>query len=146
MRISIILLFALFTFSLNAQQSEQPKGQKSRLDNIEKLYKLSKADKITLDSILHPVISTLDIIQSTTKKITIKDSLILSSITIPIEAQILTDSLGAYNEVVTYRTITAIVSEVHEKGSVKAYQDRIKAEKAKIAARLREQAAQIEKE
>jgi hypothetical protein len=144
MRILKILSFILFAVSLTAQ--EQPKAQKSRLDGIAQLYKLSKSDKSTLDSILPPRISTLDIVPSTVKKITVKDSLILTSITIPVEAQILTDSLGAYNEVVTYRTITTIVSEAHEKGSVKAYADKVKAKKAELAARLRQEADKIEKQ
>jgi len=155
-KVTILVCFLLSLLSINAfsQNQSQPQGQRSRLESILSLYKLTNAQKATLDSILNPLSrSIVDIKQTPELRVTIPDSLLIVQVTMPIEAKILTDTFGGYNEVVSYRTITTVVSEKHEKGSFKDYQvkfkefKRRKADEMRVEAdRIRDAAAKMEKD
>lgn len=139
------VVFLFLVTMLSAQEQEAPKGEKSRLFEIEKMYKFSKSQLLLLDSIRNPELNTVEIKASTEKKITV-DGLVLSQIVVPVKAQIVRDSAsGTYNEVIEYRAITTIVSEKHEPGSMKIHLDRIKEEKKKAAVAMKKQAEELKK-
>jgi hypothetical protein len=145
MKALIIGLWGLFTsFGVMAQQGEK-KTQKSRLLDIVEMYKLGKEDKAKFDSICNPTLSLLEMKEGITKKLSIKDSLLINSVVIPMGGQIVRDSMGLYTEVTDWRIITGVASEAHGKGDIKEYENNVKLWRAKMVMRLREEADRIEK-
>lgn len=143
---AVAFLFLVTTLSAQEQPSQESKGEKSRLSEIEKMYKFSKSQLLVLDSIRSPELNTVEIKASTEKKITL-DGLMISQVVVPIKAQIVRDSAsGTYNEVIEYRAITTVVSEKHEPGSMKVFMDRTKEEKKKAAIAMKKQADDLRKQ
>jgi hypothetical protein len=142
MKIIISLCLCLISLLCFSQQNDK---QQSRFLKLDSLYKFSSQELKILDSLKSPQVGC-ESIQSSVTKILKKEGLLITQDIFPVSAEITQDTFGGYLEVITYKIISKIVSEKHKQGSLKEYNEKVKLYKQQFAARLREQAAKIEKE
>lgn len=147
-RLIVLCMFLTLCFSIivSAQQPATPQQQpeQSRLLKLANIT-LTPAQKATLDSILHPTLDVANIKPIDVKSINTKD-LILEQYVFPIKANIEKDTFGGTVEVLEWRSITKVVfNNGGDPEEVKKYKAKLNEWNLQQAARMREQAAILEK-
>lgn len=149
MKTVIFLLFTTFALALSAQTPQPESGQSknSRFVDLAKKYNLNPEQVKWLDSLQNPRLSIVAISGTPLrKKVLIPNKLYVAQEIVPVQAQIVVDTFSGYNEVIAYRLVTTIVSELDEPGSFKRYFDNLNTYKKEIAARLRKEIENLEKD
>ena len=137
---SFLTLFVSVVFG----QQQQPQQEQSRLLKLDNIA-LTPAQKLTLDSILHPKLDLANIKATDVKSINTKD-LILEQYVFPIKANIEKDTFGGTVEVLEWRTITKVIyNNGGDPEEVKKYKAKLNEWNLQQAAKMREQAAILEK-